>query len=123
MTRGFKYYAIVTSVMLVMLATGACSRKEQIPQGILSKEVMASTISEVLQAEEKVNHLHLTNDSAKKVFAVMRGKIFQKTGIPDSVFERSMNYYIDHPKDLELIYTALVDSLNLKEQRASVRQQ
>jgi hypothetical protein len=28
---------------------------------------------------------------------------------------------MDHPKELEQIYTALVDSLNLKEQKASVR--
>ncbi|HEY9045233.1 MAG TPA: DUF4296 domain-containing protein [Ohtaekwangia sp.] len=112
---------MAAALLLIVTGMWSCATKESKPEGILPPDVMSNTIAEVLLAEEKVNHLHLTNDSAKKVFAVMRGKVFQKTGVPDSVFDRSMNYYIDHPKELEQIYTALVDSLNLKEQRASVR--
>jgi hypothetical protein len=82
---------------------------------------MVKTIQEVLLAEEKVNRLRLSTDSSKKVFTAIRGKVFDKAGVPDSVFNNSMNYYMDHPKELEQIYTALVDSLNLKEQKASVR--
>lgn len=109
--------------MLVIILAGAfsCSKKEQAPEGILGKEEMVKTIQEVLLAEEKVNRLRLSTDSAKKVFTALREKIFEKTGVPDSVFNNSMNYYMDHPKELEQIYTALVDSLNLKEQKASVR--
>jgi len=33
------------------------------------------------------------------------------------VFRKSMDYYMDHPMEMELIYTSLVDSLNLREQR------
>ena len=35
----------------------------------------------------------------------------------DSVFKKSFDYYMDRPKEMELIYTALVDSLSLMEQR------
>jgi hypothetical protein len=121
MTRGFKYYTTASVVTLFMTVVLSCSTNEKAPKEILEKEVMVKAIEEILLTEEKVNRLHLSTDSGKKVFDVLRGKVFKKTGIPDSVFANSMNYYMDHPKELEQIYTALVDSLNLKEQKASVR--
>ena len=121
MLRGLKYYAVASVLVMILAGTFSCSKKEKTPEGILGKEEMAKTIQEVLLAEEKVNRLRLSTDSSKKVFTAIRGKIFEKTGVSDSVFNNSMNYYMDHPKELEQIYTALVDSLNLKEQKASVR--
>jgi len=47
----------------------------------------------------------------------MKGRVFEKVGITDSVFRKSLNFYIDHPDVLEGIYTSLIDSLNLREQR------
>jgi hypothetical protein len=121
MLRGLKYYTVAATLVLTLAGVSSCSKKEKVPEGILAKEEMVKTIQEVLLAEEKVNRLRLSTDSSKKVFTAIRGKVFDKAGVPDSVFNNSMNYYMDHPKELEQIYTALVDSLNLKEQKASVR--
>lgn len=121
MLRGLKYYTVASVLVIILAGVFSCSKKEKAPKGILAREEMVTTIQEVLLAEEKVNRLRLSTDSSKKVFTAIRGKIFEKTGVPDSVFNNSMNYYMDHPKELEQIYTALVDSLNLKEQKASVR--
>lgn len=121
MLRGLKYYTVASVLVLTLAGVISCSKKEKAPEGILNKEEMVKTIQEVLLAEEKVNRLRLSTDSSKKVFMAIRGKVFDKAGVPDSVFNNSMNYYMDHPKELEQIYTALVDSLNLKEQKASVR--
>lgn len=121
MLRGLKYYTIAFVLVITLAGVFSCSKKEKTPEGILGQEEMVKTIQEVLLVEEKVNRLRLSTDSSKKVFTAIRGKVFEKTGVPDSVFNNSMNYYMDHPKELEQIYTALVDSLNLKEQKASVR--
>lgn len=121
MLRGLKYYTVAATLVITLAGVFSCSKKEKVPEGILAKEEMVKTIQEVLLAEEKVNRLRLSTDSSKKVFTAMRGKVFEKTGVPDSVFNSSMSYYMDHPRELEQIYTALVDSLNLKEQKASVR--
>lgn len=101
----------------------SCAAKEKAPAGVLGSEEMVRVLSEVLVTEEKVNKLGLNSDSAYQVFTELKGKVFEKVGVPDSVFKRSMDYYINHPKEMEKIYTALVDSLNLKEQRASVRKE
>lgn len=122
MLRGLKYYTVASVLVLILAGVfSSCSKKEKAPEGILGREEMVKTIQEVLLAEEKVNRLRLSTDSSKKVFTAIRGKVFEKAGVPDSVFNNSVNYYMDHPKELEQIYTALVDSLNLKEQKASVR--
>lgn len=99
----------------------SCSTKDQIPAGVLDKAEMVQVLTEVYIAEEKVNRLALRSDSAKQVFEKMKKKIFYKAGVEDSVFKKSVNYYMEHPEEMELIYTALVDSLNLDEQRESVR--
>ncbi|MDH4298308.1 MAG: DUF4296 domain-containing protein, partial [Cyclobacteriaceae bacterium] len=61
--------------------------------------------------------LSITRDSSRHIIAAKEGEIFEKLNTTDSTFKRSLNYYIDHPQTLEMIYTALVDSLNLREQR------
>lgn len=95
----------------------ACSKKEGIPEGILSQDNMVNVLSELYIAEQKVSTLSITRDSSRHIIAAKEGEIFEKLNTTDSTFKRSLNYYIDHPQALEMIYTALVDSLNLREQR------
>lgn len=79
---------------------------------------MVSTLTDIYMVEEKVNRLGLVRDSAEKVFDSLRVRVFRNSPYPDSVFKRSLDYYTDRPKEMEMIYTALVDSLQLREQRA-----
>lgn len=79
---------------------------------------MAEIMEDLYIAEEKVNYLALSRDSAVEVAALMKNKVFEKAAISDSLFRKSFDYYMERPREMELIYTALVDSLQLKEQRA-----
>lgn len=71
-------------------------------------------------AEEKVNHLYLSRDSAKQVFKAMSEKVFLDAAVTDSAFRKSFDYYMERPRQMEIIYTALVDTLQLREQRAPI---
>jgi hypothetical protein len=108
-------------VVLIIFAL-SCSNKRQVPEGILTHDQMVAVMSELYVAEQKITALGIKRDSLEQIAAVMKDKVFVKVGIPDSVFRRSMNYYMDHPQELELIYTSLVDSLNLREQRIPAMQ-
>ena len=109
-------------VMLLAVAMISCSKKNGTGRdGVLTQAEMVKVLREVYLAEEKVNRLSLSRDSSEEVFDIMKLKVFEKTGVPDSVFKKSVNYYIEHPVELEQIYTVLVDSLNLQEQRANVK--
>ena len=107
-----------TYLILVALAImGACAQKPK-DKDILSRQEMVKIMEELYIAEEKVNHLALSRDSAKKVFTRLESKVFQNAAVNDTLFKKSFDYYMERPDELELIYTALVDSLQLREQRA-----
>jgi len=88
-----------------------------VPEGILPQDQMVSVLSELYILEQKISTLGVTRDSLTQIFGAMKSKVFQKSGVTDSIFMKSLNYYVDHPKSLETIYAVLIDSLNLREQR------
>jgi hypothetical protein len=102
---------------LVILIVSACSKKGPVPAGIISKDQMAKIIGDIYISEQKLSQASIQPDSAQKIIVYMKDRILEQNGITDSAFRVSFNYYVDHPKEMELIYTALVDSLQLKEER------
>jgi hypothetical protein len=110
-------------VILFAVALFSCGDQKATADGqnILTREQMVTVLTEVYVAEERTNRLGLPRDSAEQVFQHISGKVFDKVGVPDSVFRKSINFYLERPLELEQIYTALVDSLNLREQRANVQ--
>lgn len=105
---------LLVAVVLVSCGDGR-------PAGILSQQEMVQVLEELYVAEEKVNQLSLSRDSAKQVSRIIHGKIFSDAAVTDSVFRASFDYYMERPRELEKIYTALVDTLQLREQRAPYR--
>lgn len=95
----------------------ACAEKSDY-KDILSKQEMVKIMEELYIAEEKINHLALSRDSASHVFSVLKARVFQNAALSDTLFKKSFDYYMERPKELELIYSALVDTLQLREQRA-----
>jgi hypothetical protein len=108
-------YGIFLSLAFVF----SCGQADLKPADILSQEEMVKVMAEIYVAEEKVNSLALSRDSAAQVFDLVQERIFDATGVPDSVFKKSIDYYTDRPQEMEKIYSVLVDSLQLREQRAS----
>ena|SRR5688500_12053304 len=97
----------------------ACEKPDERPVDILSHEKMVKVLSEVYIAEQKVSSLGLGDDSAQAVFGIMKKKIFESTDVSDSAFKKSMDFYMERPKEFEQIYSVVVDSLQLREQRTS----
>ncbi|MDQ2657601.1 MAG: DUF4296 domain-containing protein [Bacteroidota bacterium] len=105
----------------LFIAVSLLSCGKKVPPGILSKQEMVQIMEELYISEEKVNQLALPRDSAKNVFGVISGKLFEDAAVTDSIFRKSFDYYMERPREMELIYTALVDTLQLREQRAPFR--
>ena len=104
------------SVLIILFSCFSCIDGKK-PDEILTKEQMVKALTEIYISEQKVNKLGLHRDSAERQFERFEGLIFKKAGVTDSVFKKSFDYYMDRPKEMEMIYTALVDSLSLMEQR------
>ena len=108
---------ILRGAICMLVLCCACGDNDQNKKNILTREEMVKALTEVYLAEQKVNRLGLPRDSAEHEFERFQQRIFEKIDVQDSVFKRSFNYYMDRPKEMELIFTALVDSLSLMEQR------
>jgi hypothetical protein len=97
-----------------------CTSGGRKPDHILGQDEMVKALSDIYLTEEKISSLSLTTDSATQVFYLMEDRIFENLQISDSIFRESLKYYMDHPSEMEKIYGALVDSLQLLEQRTNL---
>ncbi|HZB14830.1 MAG TPA: DUF4296 domain-containing protein [Chryseolinea sp.] len=95
----------------------SCGDNEKDGKTVLTHQQMVKALTEIYLAEQKVNRLGAPRDSAAREFDRFKQTVFEKLEISDSVFKRSFDYYMDRPKEMERIFSALVDSLSLKEQR------
>lgn len=103
-------------VMIIFLVMGC--KKQQRPDDVLSREEYASFLVEVFLAEGKLNSLGIPVDSAMKLYLPFEVALQQQRGLTDSVLVRTKEYYLAHPNEMEQVYAAVVDTLNLREQRA-----
>ena len=104
-----------------MVLTFSCVKDER-PEDILSPEEMVASLTELYITEAKISSIPVGRDSSLQIFDYFEAKAFEKMGFADSVFKKSFNYYLDRPNEMEKIYTVVIDSLNLREQRSEEKQ-
>jgi hypothetical protein len=107
-------------MLIILVLTSGC-QQEKTPPGVLSKEEYAEYLVNIYVAEAKLNTYAITPDSAMKLFQPYERSLQQKFGKPDSVIQKTYQWYLAHPQEWELVYTAVIDTLNLLEQKANTR--
>jgi|SRR5690606_8775348 hypothetical protein len=101
---------------LIVVALLCSCKDEKPPKGILTEPQMVEVLKHLYLSEERLGKISVPYDSMTKLLPYVKGRIYEEAGVSDSLFKASMQYYMAHPKRLEYIYTALVDSLSLEEQ-------
>lgn len=80
---------------------------------------MTKILTEVHLLEAKIDQIGISpKDSASAVYFHFENLLFEEMGVTKEQYENSFNYYLDHPKEFEKIYTTVVDSLLQKEKTA-----
>jgi len=97
-----------------IVCIGCAPEKEA--EVILTEAEMVDILMVMYLSEERFAKIPIQYDSATKLSPRFREKVFEEAGVSHEVYKKSMEYYLGNPKQLERIYTALVDSLSLKEQ-------
>lgn len=118
--KGLTSLILVAAMLVMVPACGDEAGKAEEP--ILGHHEMVKALTEIYLAEQKVNRLGVPRDSAEREFERFKKVIFERIGTSDSIFKRSFNYYMDRPREMEQIYSTLVDSLSLMEQRYDIPQ-
>lgn len=109
---------IIAGFCFLMLAAG-CSKSDDVPAGVLSEDQMTGIMIDVYLTEAQVSTYtpRLPQDSSRLVFDILKGDILEKYNIDDSVFKKSLEWYFERPDKLDVVYSRMVDSLNLKAQQ------
>jgi Domain of unknown function (DUF4296) len=106
-----------TFLLIVFVTLTHCGSGSAKPSAVLSKDKLTSLIIEIYLAEAKMDAIPVPKDSSIKFFIPREKKIFEKLGVHDSTLKVTYEYYLSHPKEMEQVYDAVIDSLNLREQQ------
>jgi hypothetical protein len=85
----------------------------------MSKQQMVSFLIDLHLMEAKINVVRFPKDSTKAYFPRIEEALFEKHNITDSVYFKSYQYYLNDMFAMEEIYSAVVDSLSLRERISS----
>ena len=102
--------------LAIFLTLAACAGDTKAPPAnILSKEKMIQYFIDLEITEVKLNSLNLPPDTIQLFYDSIRKELFRKHNITDSVYYKSLRYYLYDVNSMEDIYSAVVDSLSLRE--------
>lgn len=90
---------------------------------ILSEDTMVNILVEIHLTEGFVQSLSIPYDSSKILYPILERRIFEKYGIPDTVYVKSLEYYLRDAAKMEYLYERAIDSLSVKEKEAQQNQQ
>ncbi|AKP50290.1 DUF4296 domain-containing protein [Cyclobacterium amurskyense] len=85
---------------------------------ILSEDDMVNILVDIHLTEGFVQSLSIPYDSTKILYPILERRIFEKHGIPDSVYIKSLEYYLRDATKMEYLYERAIDSLSVKEKEA-----
>lgn len=90
------------------------------PKDLLSEEKMVNVLIDIHLTEGIASSLPIPYDSSQVLYTLLEKDIFIKHQVPDSVFTRSMIYYLQDPAIMDRIYTRVVDSLVVRESSGGI---
>jgi hypothetical protein len=100
--------------MLMLFAGFACS-KQKIPEGILSEDKLVDVLIDIHLAEGLVSSFPIHSDSSRVLYPYFENEVFLKHDVTDSVFKKSLEYYMLDIKTMDRIYARTIDSLHVVE--------
>jgi len=112
-----RYLYVVKKIFFFpLLLTVACSQSPKPPPGTLTEDQMINILIDIHVAEAKANSASLrSQDSVAVYYKVLEREVFKKHGVDSVKYYSSYRYYMQHLKQMDQIYAAVVDSLSLRE--------
>lgn len=102
------------SVFISVIILGGCSQTSK-PDGILSEDEMVKVLIDIQLTEGMVSALPISYDSSQMLYTLMEKDIFSKHGVEDSVFTKSMLFYLEDAAKMDRMYGRVIDSLTVIE--------
>ncbi len=111
------------AILVFLFFVSVCCSKPKRPDDVLTQPQLAALLIDVYLAEARtdnlrVNNMNLVKDSSIRYFLPFEEKLLKSHGLSDSTLKITYTYYLSHPKELEAVYDAIIDTLTLREKRA-----
>ena len=102
----------IISFILCLISLSCGAPKTKIPQDILSENIFINLLKDIHLAEAKYE-LHKTKgmENAKNELAHNYSTIYKTHEITGDDFDKTLDYYAQHPEQLEKIYTLVLEQL------------
>jgi len=81
----------------------------------LNKDQMVALMVDIHMVEGLASTLAIPYDSSRKIYPYLEDQVFQKHGIPDSVYVQSLQYYLRDAATMEELYNRAIDSLTVRQ--------
>lgn len=116
------FASVKKSLLLLLLALPACLSPEPPPADVLPPERMAAVLTDIHVAEAQANRSGLASpDSVRAYYEGLEKQVFTKYRVDTATYGRSYRWYQANPAELEKVYTAVIDSLTLRESLGRVK--
>nr|WP_222718689.1 DUF4296 domain-containing protein [Algoriphagus sp. AK58] len=109
-------------MFFLFLILASCN-SDTIPEGILSEGKMVGILVDIQITEGMVSALPISYDSSQVLYSLMESDVFVKHGVTDSVFTKSMLYYLEDAEKMDRIYGRVIDSLMVRESNPGIEEQ
>jgi hypothetical protein len=103
-------------LVFLFLVWSACSSPKK-PEGVLTQSQLSALFIDIYLAEARLDVMPVAKDSSIRFYIPFEQKLLQAKGISDSTLKKTYSYYLAHPKELEQVYDAVIDTLTLRDQR------
>jgi Domain of unknown function (DUF4296) len=100
--------AFLTFLLLLLCF---CCTESTSSQGVLSEDQMVAILIDIQLTEGKASTLPITFDSSQVLYSLMEEEVFRKHGVSDSLFTKSMVYYLEDAGKMDQMYARVIDSL------------
>jgi hypothetical protein len=101
-------------VLISIFILQSCGRN-RLPEGILNEDKMVEILVDIHLAEGLVSTFPIHYDSSRVLYPYFEWEVFKKHSVPDSVFKKSLEYYMRDVKKMDRMYARTIDSLSVIE--------
>lgn len=109
---------VFTAVAITLCSCKTKLQDVEPPEGILDKEEMVAVLVDIHLAESYGYMLRLNEDQKIDFERDEYAKVFKLHHLTLEHFEKSYQWYIDHPVVFDLMYDKVIEGINLQEQYA-----
>ena len=83
---------------------------------------MVAILIDIQLTEGKASTLPITFDSSQVLYSLMEEEVFRKHGVSDSLFIKSMVYYLEDAGKMDQMYARVIDSLVVLENNSRTKE-